>query len=183
VPVYFPFPQFLVKAPSSKTFAYFMNHFFNTLSMLHKKTNRKQTMKKLITTFSLCFALLGSIQSVFAADAVIASGTLTASFSSWGKPSIEGDWTIVKSEGKQFIDLADNFKAKKGPDVKIYLSPKSTSAITGKNAAVDSLFIKLISDFEGSARIEIPASIEISQYKTLVFYCEEYSKLWGSSAF
>ncbi|MFT5520352.1 MAG: hypothetical protein ACI9IA_000944 [Enterobacterales bacterium] len=139
-------------------------------------------MKKIIISFTLCFALFGSIPSVFAVDAVIASGQLTASFSSWGKPSVEGDWKIVTSAEKQFIDLADNFKAKKGPDVKIYLSPKSPSDITGENAAEGSIFIKLISDFEGKARIDIPANIDISQYKSLVFYCEEYSKLWGSSA-
>jgi hypothetical protein len=139
-------------------------------------------MKNFIITLSMGFALFTSIASVFAADTVIASGQLTASFSSWGKPSVEGDWKIVKSEGKQFIDLADNFKAKKGPDVKIFLSPKSTVDITGKNAGEGSLFIKLISEFEGKARIEIPANIDISQYKSLIFHCEEYSKLWGSSA-
>lgn len=138
-------------------------------------------MNKLIVAFSLCLALFGSIQTVFAADAVIASGKLTAKFSLWGNPSLEGDWKIVTSEGKQFIELADNFKAKKGPDVKIFLSPKSTAALTGKNASEGSVFIKLISNFEGKARIEIPANIDISQYKSLIFHCEEYSKLWGSS--
>jgi len=139
-------------------------------------------MKRFIFAFSLCLTLLGSMQSTFAADAVITSGKLTADFSSWGKPSVEGDWKIVRSEGKQFIELADNFKAKKGPDVKIFLSPEPTSTLTGKNAAKGSVFIKLINDFEGNARIEIPANVDISQYKSLVFHCEEYTKLWGSSA-
>ncbi|MEM9398261.1 MAG: DM13 domain-containing protein, partial [Pseudomonadota bacterium] len=70
---------------------------------------------------------------------------------------------------------------KKGPDVKIFLSPTASTEITGDNAVSGSVFVKLISDFDGSARIAIPAGTDLSQYQSLVFHCEAYSKLWGSS--
>lgn len=138
-------------------------------------------MKKIINLFLLCFVLLTILNSVYAEE-LIASGQLNADFSSWGKPSLAGDWKIIKVKGKHYIELDDNFKAKKGPDVKIFLSPKTSSSITGKNATEGSVFIKLINDFKGKARIKIPADVDISKYKSLVFHCEAYSKLWGSSA-
>lgn len=139
-------------------------------------------MKTLIHTFALLFVFLGTSHVAFAEDEVIASGKLNAAFSSWGTPAVSGDWKIVKAQGKHYIELADNFKAKSGPDVKIFLSPTKSGSVTGSNATQGSVFVKLITDFEGKARIEIPAGVDITQYQSLVFHCEEYSKLWGVSA-
>lgn len=139
------------------------------------------TFTALVKTLSLCFILSAIAASAFAND-VLGSGQLEPAFSSWGKASVKGDWKIIKADGKHYLELADNFKAKSGPDVKIFLSPSKASSITGDNATEGSVFIKLITDFEGKAQIELPANIDISQYKSLVFHCEEYSKLWGVSA-
>ena len=139
-------------------------------------------MKKLLMTVSLLTAVLGAPQSAFAMDQELASGQLSADFSSWGKPSVEGDWRIVKEGNKAFIELSENFRAKKGPDVRIFLSPTPASQVTGNNAVDGSVFVKLINDFDGEARIEIPAGVDLDQYESLVFHCEEYSKLWGTSS-
>jgi len=132
-----------------------------------------------VKILSLCLIL--SATTAFA-DNVLSSGQLEPAFSSWGKASVQGDWKIIKADGKHYIELADNFKAKSGPDVKLFLSPTKASSVTGNNATKGSIFIKLINDFDGKARIELPANIDISQYQSLVFHCEEYSKLWGVSA-
>lgn len=137
-------------------------------------------MKRSIAIFSIIFLSLFGANQAFSHE-VAAKGSLTGAFSSWGKSSLEGDWEIQTVDGKNYIVLADNFKAKKGPDVKIFLSPLDADAITGKNAAKGSAFIYLINDFEGSSRIEIPEDINVNDYKSLVFHCEEYSKLWGVS--
>lgn len=136
---------------------------------------------KIIVLLSLVTLLLAAGTSLAAND-TLAEGSLKGAYSSWGKPSLQGDWKIV-TEGEQvFIELADNFLAKKGPDVKIFLSPTESSKITGDNATQGSVFIHQISDFKGKNRIEIPAGIDLSQFSTLVFHCEEYSKLWGVSS-
>jgi len=136
--------------------------------------------KKLLTLLSL-FSLIVASNIAFAGETV-AEGSLEGAFSSWGKSSLSGDWKIVAEDGKHFIELSDNFQAKKGPDVKIFLSPLEASTINGNNAAEGSVFIKLISNFKGKNRIEIPEGIDVSQFNTLVFHCEEYSKLWGVSS-
>lgn len=137
-------------------------------------------MKKiLLMLFTLASLLL--VTSITTAGETLSEGSLKGAFSSWGKSSLSGDWKIVETDGKHYIELADNFEAKKGPDVKIFLSPLQATTINGNNASEGSVFIKLISDFKGKSRIEIPEGIDVSQFNSLVFHCEEYSKLWGVS--
>ena len=119
--------------------------------------------------------------NALAANKTLASGNINAAFTSWGAPSVQGDWKIVQEGDKTYIELAENFKARKGPDVKIFLSPLPASDVTGKNAVEGSIFVNLIEDFKGGRRIELPADAELSQYQSLVFHCEAYSKLWGSA--
>ncbi|MEL7043515.1 MAG: DM13 domain-containing protein [Pseudomonadota bacterium] len=136
-------------------------------------------MKNTILAVSL--TVLGALASAQAQAAELASGSLQGAFSSWGKSSLQGDWKIVEDDGAQYIELDDNFRAKKGPDVKIFLSPTPAAQVTGDNAVNGSVFVELISDFDGGARIAIPAGTDINQFQSLVFHCEAYSKLWGSS--
>ncbi|MFK7828649.1 MAG: DM13 domain-containing protein [Congregibacter sp.] len=136
-------------------------------------------MKNIILAASL--AVFAALLSVHAQAVEVATGSLQGAFSSWGKSSLQGDWTIVEDAGDYYIELGDNFRAKKGPDVKIFLSPTPSAQVTGDNALNGSVFVEQISDFDGSARIAIPAGTDISQFQSLVFHCEAYSKLWGSS--
>jgi hypothetical protein len=113
---------------------------------------------------------------------ILTSGKLEASYSSWGTPALSGDWKIVHEEGKTYLDLGKNFQAKKGPDVKIFLSPVGADKITEKNASNDAIFVKLLDKFKGQERIELPENIDITTFKSIIFHCEKYSKLWGSSS-
>lgn len=137
-------------------------------------------MKKNLLTLLTLISLFLTTSNLMAGETV-AEGSLEGAFSSWGKSSLSGNWKIVETDGKHFIELSDDFQAKKGPDVKIFLSPLEASTIDGNNAAEGSVFIKLISNFKGKSRIEIPEGIDVSQFNSLVFHCEEYSKLWGVS--
>ena len=141
-------------------------------------------MKNMILAAALAMlSVLGATHAQAAEmSAVLADGSLTNAFSSWGKPSLQGTWKIVEEDGVAYIELGDDFRAKQGPNVKIFLSPTASARVTGKNAVSGSVLIKQITDFEGSARIAIPEGVDLSQYQSLVFHCEAYSKLWGSSS-
>ena len=139
-------------------------------------------MKNITLFLSLLFSLFFNANHAIGEELIQAQGQLEKAFSSWGKASLQGDWKIVSVDGRSYIELAENFKAKEGPDVKIFLSPASAAGINGKNAADDSLFVHLLDDFEGSNRIPIPEGVDLTDYKTLVFHCEAYSKLWGVSS-
>lgn len=139
-------------------------------------------MKTLLNLLTLIGLGLSVFNSAFASDTEIRGGHLDAAFSSWGSASLKGDWKIVEADDKTFIELNENFKAKEGPDVKIFLSPLRADEVTGDNATQGSVFITQISSFEGKDRIEIPVGTDLSDFQSLVFHCEAYSKLWGTSA-
>ncbi len=131
--------------------------------------------------FILGLILLLGFTTSHAANKVLYSGKLEADFRSWGSDSLSGDWRISERGGKKYVQLLNNFDAKQGPDVKIFLSKKAQANVSGDNAANKAVFISLVSQFEGSSEYEIPADIDIRQFRTLIFHCEAYSKLWGSS--
>ena len=112
---------------------------------------------------------------------ILMSGQLKADFSSWGSPALSGDWKIVLEDGVTYLHLDKNFQAKKGPDVKIFLSRKAVDEIEGSNAKDEAVFIKLLEEFKGPKKIKLPEDIDITTFKSIVFHCEEYSKLWGTS--
>lgn len=134
-----------------------------------------------VSLWVLSTLIAGQVQAA-EPDSTVADGSLNSAFSSWGRPALQGDWKIVAEGGAHYIELSENFKAKNGPDVKIFLSPTPANQVTGKNAVNGSVLVQQISEFDGSARIAIPAGTDISQFQSLIFHCEAYSKLWGSSA-
>ncbi len=108
-----------------------------------------------------------------AAD-VITSGVLVEK-----QKSISGNWSIEKVGESRFIVLAENFKAKNGPDLKIFLSSATLSDVTGKTATKGSALISELKSVKGIQRYSIPQDVDLSQYKSLLIHCEKYAVLWG----
>lgn len=103
-------------------------------------------------------------------------------YSRW--TTFEGKWKIIKSGDKHQIVFGEDFEAKEAPDLKIFLSKANLDDIESKNALKegDPVFVAKLTAYEGAATYDIPASIDISKYKTIIVHCEEYTKLWGGSA-
>ncbi|MEL6861514.1 MAG: DM13 domain-containing protein [Pseudomonadota bacterium] len=92
---------------------------------------------------------------------------------------LKGSWNVVERDGKQFIVFSDDFRAANGPDLKIFLSPKSVADATGKNAVDGSLNIGELKQTRGTQEYEVPAGVDLSQYGSVLVHCEAYSVLWG----
>lgn len=97
--------------------------------------------------------------------------------------TFEGNWKISKVDNKIYVALQDNFKAKKAPDLKIFLSKLSLGDINGNNAAKKefSLLVAKLTQYKGASTYEIKGNPDFSQYKSIIIHCEEYSKLWGGA--
>ena len=118
-----------------------------------------------------------SAQTLLAQE-VVFQGTFDAE-SRW--TTFEGDWKIEKDGDTYFVVFADNFEAKKAPDLKIFLSKMDFEDISGKNATNQSVLVTPLSAYEGKMKFEIPASINPSEYQSIIVHCEQYAKLWGGS--
>lgn len=93
--------------------------------------------------------------------------------------SINGTWSISESGGKKVLSLK-GFKTANAPDLKIFLSPKTASAVSSKNATQGSVLVAKLKSNKGDQKYTLPANVDLSKYKSVVIHCEKYSKLWGA---
>ena len=145
-------------------------------------------MKFRNTLFKLWFVLAVSISALIVAPAnaqtsdVVASAVQTDQSFFKKKYRIKGTWSLVQRDGKNLITFSDDFKTKNGPDLKIFLSPKSAADVKGKNAVDGSLNLGVLKSNKGAQEYEIPAGTDLSQFSTVLIHCEAYSILWGGGA-
>ena len=96
---------------------------------------------------------------------------------------LEGDWQIESVGDETRIVFAENFSAKKAPDLKVFLSRRDFGDINGRNAAdSEAVLIAPLSSFEGQMSFVVPDGVDLNDFASLIVHCEAYSKLWGGSA-
>lgn len=93
--------------------------------------------------------------------------------------TVNGTWSIAEKDGKQVLSLK-GFKTATAPDLKIFLSPKTTSQVSSKNATQGSVFVAKLKSTKGDQSYSLPAGIDLSKYKSVIIHCQKYSKLWGA---
>lgn len=122
---------------------------------------------------------------------LMAGAIFTLSFSNasagegtWDKQDfkVKGSWSIEKRSDGEYLVLSDDFKTRKAPDLKFFLSKKSYGDINGRNATDEAVLISQISSAKGGQSYKIPAGVNVSDYQSLVLHCEQYSKLWASTS-
>ena len=116
-----------------------------------------------------------------AGEAAMASEALYSG--QWMKKSFKssGTWEIYQEDGKTFVKLSSDFRTRNAPDLKIFLSPRAANQANGKNATDGSFRIAELTSNAGEQIYEIPASVNLADYKSILIHCEQYSKLWSAS--
>lgn len=97
------------------------------------------------------------------------------------RKTLKGSYSVEERGGETFIVFSDDFKAAKGPDLKVFLSPKSVADVTGKTATDGSLNLGELTSFKGQQAYRVPAGTDLSAYGSVLVHCEEYAVLWGGS--
>lgn len=95
--------------------------------------------------------------------------------------SIKGSFKLVERGDKTFVVFSSDFKAKRGPDLKVFLSPTAIKSASGKNAVKGSINLGALKTNKGSQEYEVPAGIDLARFESVLVHCEEYSVLWGGS--
>ncbi len=98
------------------------------------------------------------------------------------KYKMKGSWALIERNGKTIVKFSDDFKTKNGPDLKVFLSPKTANQVTGKNALEGSIKLGVLKSNKGGQEYEIPAGTNLSQFSTVLVHCEAYSILWGGGS-
>lgn len=93
---------------------------------------------------------------------------------------ITGTWRIYTEAGKTYLALSDDFRTRRGPDLKVFLSPLTASEVTGRNATNGSVLVAPLDSNRGAQTFEIPEGTDLTAFQSVVIHCERFSKLWGA---
>ncbi len=143
-----------------------------------------------------CVVMLGIIVGTAAANTVYADDSAatqtaatqavaTQTFATGGFTKIgqrtTGTWTLETRADGVYAVLSDDFKARKAPDLKIFLHTAEAGKVNGKNAA-DGLFVAALKSHKGGQAYKLPAGIDLNDYKSFVIHCQQYSKFWAAGS-
>lgn len=119
------------------------------------------------------------------AEVVEAVGPITLSGGTWVRKAqkVDGTWAISRAaSGELTISFDDDFSTRNAPDLKVFLSPLTATDVTAKTAVDGSLFIAPLSSNTGGQSYVIPAGTDLSDYKSLLIHCQQFTKLWAAAA-
>jgi len=134
-------------------------------------------MTRLVKTLITIFLAMVLINLSFAGESEITSGTWTEK-----GYAINGGWKIVNRDNKKFIVFDEDFKTKKGPDLKVYLSRKSIKDVKGGNVVQSSVEISPLISHKGAQEYEIPDNVNLNDFASVLIHCKAYAHLWGGAA-
>ena len=102
---------------------------------------------------------------------------------SWtaGGYEIEGGWRILAEDGRRFVELDEEFRTRRAPDLKLFLSPRPLAEVGDDNATEGSLLIAPLESHRGAQRYEIDEDVVLSDYLSILIHCQRFSKYWGGA--
>ncbi|MBR9824743.1 MAG: DM13 domain-containing protein [Alphaproteobacteria bacterium] len=92
---------------------------------------------------------------------------------------IRGDWRIEARADGNYIVLSDDFRTRRGPDLKIFFSTNAAVDVNGENGD-EGFFLTALDSNRGGQAYRLPDDFALEDYSSVVIQCEQFSKLWGA---
>lgn len=92
-----------------------------------------------------------------------------------------GNWRIIREATQTFVELDANFSTQRAPDLKIFLSPRELSELNGDNATEGAFLVSPLTSNSGAQRYEIAGEKQLSEYRSIIIHCQQFSKLWSGA--
>ena len=106
------------------------------------------TLKRINPAHSLLAGMILTLVAIQAINSPVMAGEESGFVSK--KYAIDGGWQIVEENGQTLIRFDQSFKTKGGPDLKVFLSPLSIDAVSGKTATDGSLQLGKLQSTSGT---------------------------------
>lgn len=84
---------------------------------------------------------------------------------------------IIKVNGKNYLEFDKAFTTARGPKVKVVLHRQNTVPV--KLKAANYVTIAPLKKFDGAQRYEIPANLNLNDFKSVAIWCEEFNVTFG----
>ena len=131
------------------------------------------------------FALVSAPAAIAQADTAVEAVQASLPSGAFVRKSkkLEGNWSVVERDGNTYISFSDDFRASRGPDLKVFLSPTDVSTVTGDTAVNGAINLGELQKTKGAQEYLVPAGINLADYSSVLVHCEQYSILWGGGDF
>ena len=94
----------------------------------------------------------------------------------------EGSATIYQLPDGDRILRFEDFRSKNGPDLHIYLSTEAPTSTFGGLGA-NEIHLGPLKGNVGNQNYDIPADVDLSQYRSVVIYCVPFRVVFSTAAF
>ena len=158
-----------------------------TSTHTHTGTQTAGAFKTLAFTVASLATLTGlAAQPAFAADkmvktAAVASMTSAPSEFIRVNKTLKGSVTVVVENGETILRVSDDFRASRGPDLKIFLNPARVEDVTGATATNGAVLVSVLKANKGSHDYVVPAGVDLAAFGSVLIHCEQFSVLWGGA--
>ena len=150
--------------------------------MANSKTTLALTAAATLALFALASPAFTS--TALAADMTDAAHSMTAekttSFVRFDK-KLSGDVTVVERDGRTVFRFSESFRASRGPDLKIFLSPQSLDTVSGATAVDGAVRLGKLKSNTGVQEYVLPEGVKLSSFSSVLIHCEQFSVLWGGA--
>lgn len=106
------------------------------------------------------------MQAAFAAEADFVTGAKNTA----------GSLNIVEEDGKRYLELGEDFRTGRGPDVFVLLHKQATPVSYDEDDYVN---LGMIESFSGAQRYEIPEDVDVDDFASAVIWCREFNVTFG----
>ena len=150
--------------------------------MANSKTTLKLTAAATLALFAM--ASPAFTPTAFAAEMTDAAHSMsqeqTASFVRFNK-KLSGDVTVFERDGRTVFRFSESFRASRGPDLKIFLSPQSLDTVSGATAVDGAVRLGELKSNKGIQEYVLPEGVKLSNFSSVLVHCEQFSVLWGGA--
>ncbi len=123
----------------------------------------------------------GEAATTTAPPTTVPAGPVVTSSGSWislGRYTTTGEVAVV-TDGDASTIVFDELATDNGPDLFVYLSPND--AVDGEVLPEGSLLLGGLQGNIGTQTYEIPPGTDLSQYRSVVIWCDRFSSAFGAA--
>ncbi|NJK63381.1 MAG: DM13 domain-containing protein [Synechococcaceae cyanobacterium SM2_3_1] len=108
-------------------------------------------------------------------DVIAQASSNSGSFTTVDK-NTAGGFRIVSEGGKRYLELADDFRTGRGPDLFVLLHNEAVPSSYNANNYIN---LGRLEKFSGAQRYEIPADADLSNFASVVIWCRQFDVTFG----
>ncbi len=95
-----------------------------------------------------------------------------------GEHPTQGQVTVLKEAGKNYLEFDQNFQTNKGPDLYVILSRSEKPPVSGIKEK-DYISIARLQKTSGNQRYALPNNINLQEFKSVAIWCRKFNVTFG----